>query len=97
MKKVTLITTLILMATGCATQTYQLSDAKVEKPTHEERQTFFVEGIGQSQMINAAEICGGAENIIKIESEETAADVGLYIITLGIYSPRTAKVYCKES
>ncbi len=85
------------MATGCATQTYQLSDAKVEKPTHEERQTFFVEGIGQSQMINAAEICGGAENIIKIESEETAADVGLYIITLGIYSPRTAKVYCKES
>ena len=96
MKKATLITTMIILATGCATQTYQLGDANVEEPTHEERQTFFVEGIGQDQIVNAAEICGGAENIIKIESEETAGDVGLAIITLGIYTPRTAKVYCKK-
>ena len=97
MKKATLITTMILLTTGCATQTYQLADTDLKEPTHEERQTFFVEGIGQSQMVNAAEICGGAENIIKIESEETAADVGLAIVTLGIYTPRTAKVYCKEN
>jgi len=88
---------MIIMATGCATQTYQLSDTKAEQPTREERQTFFIDGIGQSQMLNAANVCGGAENIVKIESEQTAADVGLAIITLGIYTPRTAKVYCKDS
>ena len=54
MNKTALITTIIFLATGCATQTFQLENTEVKQPTHEERQSFFVEGIGQSQMINAA-------------------------------------------
>ena len=95
MKFLTLTTIMVFLATGCATQSYHLSDAKVTEPKYEDSQPFFVEGIGQGKEVNAAEICGGAENIVKIESEQTAADVGLSIITLGIYTPRTAKVYCK--
>ena len=32
---------------------------------------FFVSGIGQKKTVDAAEICGGAENVVKTETQQT--------------------------
>jgi hypothetical protein len=56
--------------------------------------SFFVQGLGQTQTINAAEVCGGASQVAKVERIQTPLNWFMGLITLGIYTPLTAKVYC---
>ena len=46
---------------------------------------FFVSGIGQKKTVDAAKICGGAENVVKTETQQTFVNGLLGFITLGIY------------
>lgn len=39
---------------GCAQQTFKINNGIAEKPTQETRQNFFINGIGQSQTIDAS-------------------------------------------
>ena len=48
---------------------------------------FFVSGIGQKKTVDAAKICGGAENVVKTETQQTFVNGLLGFITLGIYTP----------
>ena len=67
MKKMLLATALALLDyTGCAQQTFTVQNkpaavAPKETITHH----FFVSGIGQKKTVDAAKICGGAENVVK--------------------------------
>ena len=61
-----LVTALALLITGCSTDVYcskqtGSSSTKGETITHH----FFVSGIGQKKTVDAAKICGGAENVVK--------------------------------
>ena len=70
MKKMLLATALALLITGCAQQTFAVQNkpAAVTKTiTHH----FFVSGIGQKKTVDAAKICGGAENVVKTETQQT--------------------------
>ena len=63
-----LATALALLITGCAQQTFTVQNkpaavAPKETITHH----FFVSGIGQKKTVDAAKICGGAENVVKTE------------------------------
>ena len=54
-------------ATGCAQQTFTVQNkpaavAPKETITHH----FFVSGIGSKKTVDAAKICGGAENVVKM-------------------------------
>ena len=65
MKKMLLATALALLITGCAQQTFTVQNkpaavAPKETITHH----FFVSGIGQKKTVDAAKICGGAENVL---------------------------------
>ncbi|MCV5597791.1 Bor family protein, partial [Escherichia coli] len=51
---------------------------------------FFVSGIGQEKTVDAAKICGGAENVVKTETQQTFVNGFLGFITLGIYTPLEA-------
>ena len=51
---------------------------------------FFVSGIGQKKTVDAAKICGGAENVVKTETQQTFVNGLLGFITLGIYAPLEA-------
>lgn len=84
----------MLVLTGCATQTYYVNDGGGSLPTKKKLQSFFVGGIGQEQAIDASGICGGAEKVAKVESKLNGLDGFLSVVTFGIYTPRTAKVYC---
>ena len=64
----------------CSKQTG--SSSTKETITHH----FFVSGIGQKKTVDAAKICGGAENVVKTETQQTFV-MGYGFITLGIYTP----------
>ena len=93
MKKMLLATALALLITGCAQQTFTVQNkpaavAPKETITHH----FFVSGIGQKKTVDAAKICGGAENVVKTETQQTFVNGLLGFITLGIYTPLEACV-----
>ena len=57
---------------------------------------FFVSGIGQKKTVDAAKICGGAEMLLKQKPSKTFVNGLLGFITLGIYTPLEARVYCSQ-
>jgi hypothetical protein len=93
MKKLA-IAAIVLGLTGCAIQRFDVRPETQNAPTHDNSQTFWVYGIGQSVEIDAAKVCGTASNVQRVETQMTAGNVGLTILTLGIYSPRQVRVYC---
>ena len=85
-----------LLLSSCATQSFDINSpvAPSDQATLDTSQTFFVGGVGQSASVDAAEVCGGAENVARVETELSFLD-GLFAgLTGSIYSPRTARVYC---
>ena len=56
---------------------------------------FFVSGIGQKKTVDAAKF-GGAENVVKARNQQTFVNGLLGFITLGIYTPLEARVYCSQ-
>ena len=66
-----LATALASCITGCAQQmlTVQNKPAAVA-PKETINYHFFVSGIGQKKTVDAAKICGGAENVVKTETSK---------------------------
>ena len=50
----------------------------------------------EEKTVDAAKICGGAENVVKTETQQTFVNGLLGFITLGIYTPLEARVYCSQ-
>ena len=70
----------------CAQQTFTVQNkpaavAPKETITHH----FFVSGIGQKKTVDAAKICGGAENVVKTETQQTFVN-GLLGFIISIYT-----------
>ena len=70
MKKMLLATALALLITGCAQQTFYCSKQTGSSSTKTITHHFFVSGIGQKKTVDAAKICGGAENVVKTETQQ---------------------------
>ena len=95
MKSTTLFIALCLasLLSACSSQT-ALVNGKNSTGAKEEMQTFFVAGLGQTQAIHAATICGGADKVVKVERVYSPVNWALGFLTAGIYTPYDAKVYC---
>ena len=90
MKKMLLATALALLITGCAQQTFTVQNkpaAVAPKPSP--IISSFLE-LGRKKTVDAAKICGGAENVVKTETQQTFVNGLLGFITLGIYTPLEA-------
>ena len=72
-----------MCSTDVTVQNKPAAVAPKETITHH----FFVSGIGQKKTVDAAKICGGAENVVKTETQQTFVNGLLGFITLGIYTP----------
>lgn len=94
MRKKIALATAALALSGCAQQTFNINNGAERRPTKEVSQAFFFNGIGQTKTLNAATICRGSENIARIETQGTAANFIVTVLTLGIYSPRDARIFC---
>jgi hypothetical protein len=95
MKKLA-IAAIVLSLTGCATQRFDVRSDTQNAPTQDNSQSFWVGGIGQSEEIDAGKVCGGGAKVQRVETQMTAGNVALTILTLGIYSPRQVRVYCSR-
>ena len=94
MKNIIFPAFLALFMSGCAQQSFVMSNSHGElKKT--ETQHLFVNGIAQEKEINAAKVCGGIKNVSKVEVQQTLSNVVLDVLTLGIYTPREARIYCQ--
>jgi uncharacterized lipoprotein YajG len=87
----------VTLLAGCANQRFNVAGELSPTPTakSEDSQAFFVNGIGQKQTVDAAKVCGGAAKVEGVAVEQSGMDVLLGVVTFGIYTPRTARVYCK--
>ena len=91
MKKMLLATTLALLITGCAQQTFTVQNKPAVAPKETITHHFFVSGIGQKKTVDAAKICGGAENVVKTETQQTFNGL-LGFITLRAFILRWKRV-----
>jgi hypothetical protein len=82
-----------LTVCACSTQSVVLQNGP-HNLKQEEMQHFFVSGLGQTQNMNAAQVCGDAQRVTKVERVDTFLNGFLGLLSQGIYTPSTAKVYC---
>ena len=68
----------------CSTDVYCSKQTAAVAPKETITHHFFVSGIGQKKTVDAAKICGGAENVIKTETQQTFVNGLPGFITLGI-------------
>ena len=76
-----LATALALLITGCAQRCLFKNKPAAVAPKETITHHFFVSGIGQKKTVDAAKICGGAENVVKTETQQTFVN-GLSVLLL---------------
>ena len=79
MKKMLLATALALLITGCAQQTFTVQNKPAATPKPSPIISSFLE-LGR-KTVDAAKICGGAENVVKTETQQTFVN-GLSVLLL---------------
>lgn len=89
------LATVILIASGCYSVTARPDGGfKVATaPTFQQRQDFFLWGLVGENHINTQQVCPNGAS--QIQSQVTFVDGLLNVITLGIYSPQSARIWCK--
>ena len=93
-----LLCLLALGLVGCAsvTATPDQMPKTAAQPTYEESIDFFLWGLTpSSHFVDLNEVCPGG-NVRQVQAQTTFVNGLLGTITLGIYSPRTIKVWCME-
>ncbi len=85
---------LALLLSACATQRFDIASSQKTEPTFQEKQTFWLGGIGQTEAVDGAKVCGDASKLARVETQVTAGTVALSILTLGIYTPRNIAITC---
>ena len=73
MKNATSVNALAPLITGCVQQTFTVQKQTGSSSTKGNHHTpsFLRFGIGQKKTVDAAKICGGAENVVKTETQQT--------------------------
>ena len=85
----------VLGASGCATVTItsSASEKLSTPPTYEQRKPFFMAGLIRNHSIDVKAICG-ERLVVQMQTQDTFVDRLLAMVTLGVYTPRTARVWC---
>ena len=96
MKKMLLATALALLITGCAQQTFTVQNKPAAVAPKTILYHFFVSGIGQEKTVDAAKFVAAQKMLLKQETQQTFVNGLLGFITLGIYTPLEARVYCSQ-
>ena len=85
----------LVLVAGCSTQKFNINEGS-NSNSITDNSNFVVLGIGQTDKINAAAICKGADKVVSVEAKQTFLNILLNFITFNIYSPRNYTVTCKS-
>jgi len=98
MKKGSLILSVFLVGvSSCSTVTIKPEGQSkfVNKPTYLDSKPFYLWGLAGEHRIDVLKICNKKEPL-QMQSQQTFSDGLLTLVTLGIYAPHTAKVWCPK-
>jgi hypothetical protein len=88
-----LLTGLIISSCATATILPKGEGTIISNPNYEDSKSYFFWGLAGEHTIDVVEVCGDKE-VSQMQSEITFGNGFVSAITLGIYSPKTAKVWC---
>ena len=95
MKKMLLATALALLITGCAQQTFTVQNKPAAVAPKLITHHFFVSGIGQGRKLSMQPKFVAAQKMLKQKPTNIRKWIARFI-TLGIYTPLEARVYCSQ-
>ena len=86
-----------LVLQGCAVVTISKDGGgKISSAaTYEDSKSYFMWGLVGDHTIDVKEVCQGSD-AQQMQSVNTVQNVLFGLVTLGIYSPRTSRVWCQE-
>ena len=93
----TLVIILSIFFQSCSTVTIhpEQSGKLSTEPTFEETKNYYLWGLVGEHRFDVKEICGD-KKVLQIQSQATFKNVLFSILTLGIESPHTGKIWCGE-
>lgn len=88
---------LIIMLSGCAAVTITETGEPNFRyyPNYEESKPFFLWGLIGDHRIDVSKICT-EKPVVQMQTKFSSWDVLYSALTLGLYLPRTAKVWCER-
>ena len=92
-----LATALALLITGCAQQTFTVQNKTGSSSTKgNHHHHFFVSELAEEKLSMQLKFGGEQKMLLKTETQQTFVNGLLGFITLGIYTPLEARVYCSQ-
>jgi hypothetical protein len=84
------------LTASCSTVTLRDSGKRraLGDPQYSESKPYFLLGIIGEHAVDGKQVCGG-KTPVQMQAVSTFGDRFLTFLTLGIYAPRTAKVWCQ--
>jgi hypothetical protein len=84
-----------LSLTACRTVTIVSEKGALaeERPRYEESLGYGFWGLLGDHQVDVEKVCG-SDRAVKMQTQSTAVDELLAVVTLGLYMPRTARVWC---
>ena len=91
-----LVISLALLSSGCLSVTVRPEggDKVKTKASWQQRQNFYLFGLVGESHIDAQRVCRGRD-IAQMQTQQSFVDGLLGLLTIGIYAPHTAKVWCE--
>ncbi|PCK09328.1 MAG: Bor family protein [Alteromonadaceae bacterium] len=92
-----LLLLLILGLSACSSVSVRTDgQAKsIDPPNFEQRYTYWFWGFRGRHAVNVREVCQD-KKMAQIQALHTLSDTFFSLITVGIYAPRTARIWCKK-
>jgi hypothetical protein len=90
------VAALVLMMGACSTVTIRPSgNTKLSsEPNFENQYPFWLFGLVNDHTVDVQQACG-KKTPVQVQATDTFVDGLVGIVTFGIYTPRTAKVWCE--
>ena len=96
MKKMLLATALALLITGCAQQTFTVQNKPAAVAPENHHPSFLRFTNWAEENCRCSQNLWRRRNVVKTETQQTFVNGLLGFITLGIYTPLEARVYCSQ-
>lgn len=95
MRHATLALVLAALLAGCSTVTLRPEGTRklATEPTHQETLNYYFWGLKGEHTVDVQAICGDRE-VLQMQAQDTFGNRVLTVLTLGIYYPRSARVWC---
>lgn len=95
MRRVLIAGALMLSLAGCSTVTIRPDGTSRlgTEPTHQMTYDYYFWGLAGEHRVDVQAVCGDRP-VRQIQAQDTFENRVLTVITLGIYAPRSARIWC---